>query len=99
MAHASRCGTAFRSRKALNTASSLFYPYDNELHVRTRDGRLILKSDWGDPPDSGVRWPPFRNFGDPFYTYQLLLDFKVEKGMAIRTEPHPRFYTDPSDTV
>ena len=34
-----------------------------------------------------------------FYTYQLLLDLKVEKGMAIRTEPHPRFYTDRTDTV
>jgi hypothetical protein len=46
-----------------------------------------------------VQWPPFRNFGDNFYTYQLLLDIKVEKGMAIRTEPHPRFYTDPTDSV
>jgi hypothetical protein len=77
----------------------LFYPYDNELHVGTRDGRLVLESDWGDPPEGGVQWPPFRNFGDTFYTYQILLDLKVEKGMAIRTEPHPRFYADPSDTV
>jgi hypothetical protein len=77
----------------------LFYPYDNELRVSTKDGRLVMDSDWGDPPDSGVQWPPFRNFGDTFYTYQILLDLKVEKGMAIRTEPHPRFYADPSDTV
>ena len=47
----------------------------------------------------GLQWPPFRNFGDAFYTYQILLDLKVEKGMAIRTEPHPRFYTDRTDTV
>ena len=44
-------------------------------------------------------WPPFRNFGEHFYTYQILLDLKVEKGMAIRTEPHPRFYTDRTDTA
>ena len=69
----------------------LFYPYDNELHVTTRDGHLILQGDWGESPDSGLQWPPFRNFGDTFYTYQILLDLKVEKGMAIRTEPHPRF--------
>jgi len=62
----------------------LFYPYDNELHVSTRNGGLVLESDWGDPPDDGVQWPPFRNFGDTFYTYQILLDFKVEQGMAIR---------------
>jgi hypothetical protein len=77
----------------------LFYPYSNELHVSTQDGRLKFEADWGSPPDSGVEWPPFRNFGDIFYTYQILLDLKVEKGMAIRTEPHPRFYTDRTDTV
>src|SRR6202140_3125310 len=77
----------------------LFYPYDNELHVSTKNGQLILDGDWGPPPDGGVQWPPFRNFGDHFYTYQILLDLKVEKGMAIRTEPHPRFYADPTDTV
>jgi hypothetical protein len=77
----------------------LFYPYDNELHVSTKDGRLILEADWGPAPGSDVQWPPFRNFGDQFYTYQILLDLKVEKGMAVRTEPHPRFYTDFTDTV
>ena len=28
-----------------------------------------------------------------------LLDLKVERGFAIRTEPHPRFYTDRTDTA
>src|SRR5258708_7949222 len=49
----------------------LFYPYDNELHVSTKDGQLVLEGDWGAPPDGGVQLPPFRNFGDNFYTYQL----------------------------
>jgi len=30
---------------------------------------------------------------------QILLDLRVEKGMAIRNEPHPRFYTDRTDNV
>ena len=77
----------------------IIYPYDNELHVSTRDGRLVLDGDFGPQPDTGVEWPPFRTFGERFYTYQLLLDLKVEDGMAIRTEPHPRFYTDPTDTT
>ena len=77
----------------------LFYPYDNELHVSTKDGHLVLEGDWGDPPNNGLQWPPFRNFGDTFYTYQLLLDLKAPTGFAIRTEPHPRFYSDPTDTV
>ena len=77
----------------------LFYPYDNELRVTTKDGRLMLEGDWGEPPDEGILWPPFRNFGEAYYTYQLLLDLKADKGFAIRTEPHPRFYTDRTDTV
>ena len=28
----------------------LFYPYDNELHVSTKDGKLILDGDWGPAP-------------------------------------------------
>jgi hypothetical protein len=77
----------------------LFYPFENELCVATRDGRLILDGDFGPDPENGLQWPPFRNFGDQFYTYQILLDLKVEEGMAIRTEPHPRFYTDQTDSV
>ena len=77
----------------------LFYPYDNELHVSTKEGRLHLDGDFGAPPDPDLQWPPFRNFGDKFYTYQILLDLQPGAGYAIRTEPHPRFYTDRTDTV
>lgn len=77
----------------------LFYPYDAELCVSTRDGRLILEGDFGEPPEPGLQWPPFRSFGDAYYTYQILLDLKVEEGWAIKTEPHPRFYTDRTGTV
>ena len=55
----------------------LFYPYDFELHVSTRDGHLVLEGDWGEPPEGGVQWPPFRNFGDNYYTDQLLLDLQT----------------------
>jgi hypothetical protein len=78
----------------------VFYPYDNELHVTNKDGKLVFDGDFGPPPDgSDLEWPPFRGFGPGYYTYQLLLDLKVGKDWAVRTEPHPRFYTDPSDTV
>ena len=77
----------------------LFYPFDNELHVTTREGHLRLEGDFGPAPKSGLQWPPFRNFGDQYYTYQILLDLKVEEGLAVRIEPHPRFYTDQTDTA
>lgn len=77
----------------------LFYPFDNELHVTTRDGRVALDADWGPDPDTGINWPPFRPFGEEYYSYQLLLDLKVADDMAVRTEPHPRYYTSSANDV
>ncbi len=77
----------------------LFYPYDNELRVSTTAGQLVLDGDFGPDPETGVQWPPFRSFGEQFYTYQILLDLKVPEGYAIRMEPHPRLYTDPTETT
>ena len=78
----------------------VFFPYANELHVTRKDGKLAFDGDFGPrPDDSYLMWPPFRSFGDDYYTYQLLLDLKVGREWAVRTEPHPRFYTDPTDTV
>ena len=77
----------------------LFYPFDNELHVTKRDGRVALEGDFGPDPGTGIQWPPFRSFGEGYYTYQLLLDLKVADDMAVRTEPHPRFYTSSADDV
>ena len=78
----------------------LFYPYENELRVSVSEGKLALEGDFGPPPEGqSGEWPPFRPFGDLYYTYQLSLDLKVDEGWAVRTEPHPRFYTDPTDTT
>ena len=77
----------------------LFYPYRNEFRASVR-GQLILEGDFGPAPEGwGGEWPPFRTFGDLYYTFQLSLDLKVEEGSAIRIEPHPRFYTDPTNTT
>src|SRR5579872_7354183 len=77
----------------------IFYPYQNELAVSRKNGEFVFAGDFGPPPDDSVQWPPFRSFGQDFYTYQLLLDLKVGKDLAVRTEPHPRFYTDMTGTV
>jgi hypothetical protein len=77
----------------------VFYPYRNELRVTKVGGKVCLDGDFGPPPEPGLQWPPFRAFGDNFYTYQLLLDLDAGKGFAVRTEPHPRFYADTTDTV
>jgi hypothetical protein len=77
----------------------LFYPYDTELRVTREVGKPVFHGDFGPDPGTGVNWPPFRAFGDAYYTYQLLLDLKVPDGYAVRTEPHPRFYTSEADDV
>jgi hypothetical protein len=77
----------------------IFYPYDNELRVSKKNGELHFDGDFGPPPDGDLQWPPFRKFGGEYYTHQLLLDLKVGKDWAVRTEPHPRFYTDTTGTV
>lgn len=77
----------------------LFYPFDNELRVTKRNGHVALESDWGPEPDSGINWPPFRSFGENYYTYQLLLDLKVAEDMGVLTQPHPRYYTSEQDDV
>jgi hypothetical protein len=77
----------------------IFYPYDNELRVTRRDGRVVLDGDFGPDPGTGIQWPPFRAFGEGYYTYQLLLDLQVPPDMAVRTEPHPRYYTSDADDV
>lgn len=77
----------------------IFYPFDFELRVTTREGVPHFEGDWGKSPDPGLQWPPFRNFGNRFYTYQILIDLRPPPGFALRTEPHPRFYTDDTGTV
>ena len=76
----------------------IFYPYDFELTVKMRDGKLVFSGDFGPDPETGLEWPPFRTFGEVFYTYQLLLDLKPDPSFAVRMEPHPRFYSDRSGT-
>lgn len=77
----------------------LFYPYDNELRVTKRNGHVVLEADWGPDPDTGINWPPFRSFGENYYTYQLLLDVKVTDDMAVLAQPHSRYYTAENDDV
>lgn len=77
----------------------ILYPFDAELRVRTIDGAVILEADWGDPPEPGMMWPPFRPFGADYYSYQLSLDLMAPAGWAIRSEPHPRYYTDATNST
>jgi hypothetical protein len=77
----------------------VLYPFDEELRVTKFRGHVRLQADWGEPPDPDLMWPPFRTFGEDYYSYQIALDLEVPAGWAIRTEPHPRYFTDSTNTT
>ena len=63
----------------------IFYRHENELSVTKKNGEFVFDGEFGPPPHDGLQWPPFRSFGKEYYTYQLLLDLKVDKDWAVRT--------------
>jgi hypothetical protein len=77
----------------------VLYPFDEELRVTTRRGRVELAAEWGPPVDLDMMWPPFRPFGKDYYSYQISLDLEAPPGWAIRVEPHPRYFTDATNTT
>jgi hypothetical protein len=82
--------------EAVRAGIELPWPYEDELRVITRNGQLWFDGDFG---VNDERRPPLRDFGAEYYTYQTLIDLKVEPGFAIKVETHPRFYTDTTGTV
>jgi hypothetical protein len=76
----------------------LCYPHDDEFHVVMRNSEMIFEEILSEETDPAVSPPPFRRFGEDYFTYQLLLDLKVDEGFALHTEPHPRFFTDTTGT-
>ena len=77
----------------------VLYPFEQELRVRSKGGRVLLEADWGPDPRDGLNWPPFRPFGEAYYSYQIVLDLKVDPGWAVRIETHPKYYADATNTT
>jgi hypothetical protein len=84
--------------EAARAGIELLFPHEEKLRVSMRNGELVFDG-IAEDEESGLRCPPFRSFGKEYYTYQILIDLKVEDGLAIKTETHPRFYTDRTGTV
>jgi hypothetical protein len=90
----------------------LVYPYKSECVVKRVGGELLFEGDFsseewmlaengttisGDQPTK--KTPPMMSFAPGHYGMSSGLDLEPPEGYVIRTEPHPRFYTDETGTV
>lgn len=80
----------------------LLYPYEKECHVINDNGEIRFAWDYPNEPDAKLLGDEFAGFfpkPSKFYLFNTNLDIKAPPGHVIRTEPHPRFYTDETGTV
>lgn len=89
----------------------LVYPYKSECRVKRIDGQIVFEGDFsgedwmmgeggdflGGHPRKST--PPMMSFAQGHYGMSSGLDLEPPEGYVIRTEPHPRFYTDDTGTV
>ena len=90
----------------------LVYPFKSESTVRRINGDLIFDGDFSDEQwsinEAGMsvsgeepkkRTPPMMSFAPGHYGMSSALDIEPPEGYVLRTEPHPRFFTDETGTV
>lgn len=79
----------------------LYYPFETECHVQNVDGEIKFVGDFQEEQKQlpGIPLPPFMSFAPGHFGMTSGLDIKVPSGCVLRTEPHPRFYTDNTHTV
>ena len=79
----------------------LCYPFETECRVSIVDGQVVFGGDFTEEqkecPDATL--PPFMCFAPDHFGMTSALDIKVPDGYVLRTECHPRYYTDTTYTV
>lgn len=79
----------------------LIYPFESDCYVTMDNGKINFKGDFYqekiDQPN--VNFPPFMAFSPGHFGMTSSLDIEVPSGYVLRTECHPRFYTDETHTV
>ena len=81
----------------------LVYQYETECQVVNDDGMLRFDWEFSKEPGgvlTGGEFIPFEpKRASKFYIFNTRLDIVPPPGYVIRTEPHPRFFTDDTGTV
>ena len=81
----------------------LLYPYETECRVVNDGGAIRFEWDFAREPGSQLTGGEFVTFfpkeASRYYLFNTSLDIQAPPGHVVRTEPHPRFFTDDSGTV
>ena len=81
----------------------LLYQYDNECHVVNEGGKVRFEWDFASEGGADVTGAEFLTFSPKdapkHYLFNTRLDVLPPPGHVVRTEPHPRFFTDATGTV
>lgn len=79
----------------------LIYNCEGDCYVQMVNGKVEFNGDFTEDRKrmTTTPMPPFSTFAPGHFGMSSCLDIKVPEGYVLRTEPHPRFYTDETDTV
>ena len=81
----------------------LVYPFENECHVVNDGGVLRFEWDFAAEPGGEASGGEFIAFepkrASRWYIFNTRVDLQAPPGHVVRTEPHPRFFTDDTGTV
>ncbi len=81
----------------------LVYQYDTECQVINDNGVVRFEWDFRQEPGGELTGGEFISFAPKrasrYYLFNTGLDVVAPPGHVVRTEPHPRFFTDDTDTV
>ena len=80
----------------------MVYPFDTEVTVTTKDGKLEFVGDFTEEKKDAPKqdWErPFSAFAPNHFGFTSSLDIKTDPGYGTMILPHPRYYTDRIGTV
>lgn len=81
----------------------LLYPYETECHVVNDNGAIRFEFDYAKEPGGILTGGEFITFfpkpPEKFYLFNTRLDIVAPPGQVLRTEPHPRAFTDETGTA
>jgi tetratricopeptide (TPR) repeat protein len=81
----------------------LLYPYETPCHVVGADGTIRFDWDYLKEPGGDLTGSEFKAFlpkqASKYYLFNTRLDLQPPPDYILRTEPHPRFFTDDTGTA